>query len=193
VIQTLEDSGIRDKFQRFQKPPQPDTSVTKRDSIGIPTPAPPATPDVRYDPAAWDEECFAVFAEGRDPGACPQCGRTGFYGPRVGGRGRRYRACRFCGFHQDVGGLPDLARPTSHRCGVWPQVARAPYVWWLPPDEDEYLCPFCEERVRLEDARVRAPIDDPEHPWWKVPQERTRFYYARFWENWAFTKGRVFI
>jgi len=72
-------------------------------------------------------------------------------------------------------------------------VARAPYVWWLPPEKESYVCPFCEERVSIDETRVAAPIDDPSHPWWKVPQRRTRFYYSRFWENWPFTKGRVFL
>ncbi|MCH7874433.1 MAG: hypothetical protein IH965_03945 [Gemmatimonadetes bacterium] len=142
---------------------------------------------------SWDEDCLRLFGEGRDPGPCPSCGQTGFYGPRVGGQGRRYRACRFCGFHQEVGGAPSRAHPTVHGCSTWPDTARAPYIWWVPPKQDEYTCPFCETHVALEESRVTAPIDDPEHPWWKVPQARSRFYYARFWENWPHTKGRVFL
>jgi hypothetical protein len=40
---------------------------------------------------------------------------------------------------------------------------------------------------------VKRPVDDAEHPWWKVPQGRKRSYYIRFWDNWEFTKGRSFM
>ena len=165
----------------------------RRDSRGVPLPTRPAADDIPYTPEDWEEECFAVFAEGRDPGACPSCGRTGFYGPRVGSDGRRSRACRFCGFFQDVAGPPTRAHPSVHGCADWPTVARAKYIWWLAPGEDGYTCPFCDSRVSLQDSAATPPIDDDAHPWWKVPQSRTRFYYSRFWENWPFTKGRVFL
>ena len=171
----------------------PVPQVKRRESLGVPTPALPIDQEVAYSVGAWDEECFALFAEGRDPGTCPSCRRTAFYGPRVGGRGRRYRACRFCGLLQDVGGRPGRATPTVHGCADWPEVARAPYIWWLPPEQTEYTCPYCEEQVSADDARVTAPIDDRDHPWWKIPQGRTRFYYSRFWENWPCTKSRTFL
>jgi hypothetical protein len=72
-------------------------------------------------------------------------------------------------------------------------VARAPYIWWLAPDADSYHCPFCDKQVTLAESRIESPSDQPSHPWWKVPQGRNRFYYARFWENWPYTKGRVFL
>jgi hypothetical protein len=163
------------------------------DSEGIPTPALPAEEGVEYTVAAWDEECFALFAEGRDPGVCPACGRTGFYGPRVGPDGERYRSCRFCGFYQRVLERPRRAQPSVHGCAWWPEVARAPYIWWAGPGEAEYRCPFCQARVKAANHKVTAPSDDPGHPWWKVPQGRNRFYYSRFWENWPYTRGRAFL
>jgi hypothetical protein len=165
----------------------------KPEPVGNPAPVVPAEEDVPYTPAAWDEECFSLFAEGRDPAPCPSCGRTGFYGPRVGPTGERFRACRFCGLHQDVNGPPTRARPSIHRCSTWPEIARAPYIWWLAPGREEYHCPFCDQTVQLAATLGTVPSDEPQHPWWKVPQNRTRFYYARFWENWPFTKGRVFL
>ena len=164
-----------------------------RDSQGVPIPVLPAEEDVSYSQADWDEETFALFAEGRDPPACPKCGRIGFYGPRVSEQTGRHRACRFCGFFQRVDGPVERATPTVHRCGTWPTVARAPYLWWVDPGRDAYVCVFCEGPVSVDASRVQAPADEPQHPWWKVPQARTRFYYARFWENWPFTKGRVFL
>jgi hypothetical protein len=144
--------------------------------------------------SAWDEDAFAAFAEGRDPTPCPACGRVGFYGPRVAGpTGVRLRACRFCGFYQVAGGPPARAHPTAHGCPDWPEIARARYVWWAAPDETSYLCPFCQETVQVGDHATGVPSEDPNHPWWRVPQGKTRFYYARFWENWPFTRGRVFL
>jgi hypothetical protein len=117
----------------------------------------------------------------------------GFYGPRVAGGGERYRGCRFCGFYQAIGEPGTLARPTAHGCANWPEIAKAAYVWWSPPTEHSYRCPFCGETVQVANHIMRAPSDDPQHPWWRVPQGKNRFYYARFWENWPFTKGRVFL
>jgi hypothetical protein len=162
-------------------------------SEGNPTPALPADEGVEYTVAAWDEECFALFAEGRDPSLCPACGRTGFYGPRVGPDGERYRSCRFCGFYQRVDERPRRAVPSAHGCAWWPEIARAPYLWWVLPEDPEYRCPFCQAKVKPADHAATAPSDDPAHPWWKVPQGRNRFYYMRFWENWPYTRGRAFL
>lgn len=40
---------------------------------------------------------------------CPECGNIGFYSPRSGGE-RKYRACKFCGFWQDVDERPGHCR-----------------------------------------------------------------------------------
>jgi hypothetical protein len=153
-----------------------------------PTPAP-----LTYSAAQWEEECLASFGEGRDPAPCPDCGRTGFYGPRIDATERHYRQCRFCGFSQMVGEAPVRHRPTVHGCQEWPDCARAPYVWWVSQEVESYLCPFCGKRVRVDQATVPRPVDDPSHAWWKVPQHRKRSYYLRFWENWDVTRGRVHL
>jgi hypothetical protein len=153
----------------------------------------PADPAVAYTPRAWEEEAFSLFAEGRDPQPCPKCGWTGFYGPRVGHDGVRYRACRFCGLYQEVNAAPAVADPAVHACSMWPEIARAPYVWWVPPGQESFHCPFCDTDAVLAESRIPIPAADANHPWWRVPQKRTRFYYSRFWENWPFTKGRVFL
>lgn len=163
-----------------------------RSTLGVPTPVAALTEDA-YTSARWDEEAFALFAEGRDPPVCPQCGTTGFYGPRVAGDGARYRACRFCGLWQAVGGERQAAAPSVHGCLAWPEVARAPYIWWVPPGVTGYECPFCGEAVEVAATRVGVPATDPQHPWWKVPHKRNRFWYASFWERWPYTKGRIFL
>lgn len=157
-----------------------------------PLAVPPALARLSYPSAVWDEEAFAAFAEGRDPQACPACGRVGFFGPRVIGI-VKHRACRFCGFYQEADGEAGRATPTVHGCADWPTIARAPYLWWVPPGERSYTCAFCGGTVIVEEHGVTPPSENPEHPWWRVPQGRNRFYYARFWDNWPFTKGRVFL
>ncbi len=154
---------------------------------------PPESGELSYSSRDWDDECVALFAEGREPPACPACARTGFYGPRVAGKSTRYRECRFCGLHQVVDGPVRQAVPAVHPCATWPEIARAPYVWWLPPDVTGLECPFCGEQVSADQHQVRSPALDDSHPWNRVPQGRDRFYYARFWENWAYTKGRVVL
>jgi hypothetical protein len=159
---------------------------------GHPTPVADLTPDA-YSASRWDEEAFALFAEGRDPSVCPRCGTSGFYGPRVAVDGTRYRACRFCGLFQEVGGAAQRAQPTRHDCATWPEIARAPYIWWAPPGVTEYPCPFCGGGVRVPEHPAPIPATDPLHPWWKVPHRRTRFWYASFWDRWPYTKGRIFL
>lgn len=146
-----------------------------------------------YSFEAWEEELYLAYAEGADPHPCPECGRTGFYGPRFAEPDLRYRSCRFCGFWQSVEGAPALGLPTVHGCETWPHVARAPYLWWVAPSTTSYTCPYCRDEVNVADATVTIPGRDRRHPWWKVPQGRTAKYYRRFWENWAATKGRVFF
>ncbi|MDP3763386.1 MAG: hypothetical protein Q8Q92_01880 [bacterium] len=46
--------------------------------------------------------------------SCPWCKIIGFYGPRVAGE-RKYRACKFCGWWQEVG-EEDPYRCTAVQC-----------------------------------------------------------------------------
>lgn len=146
-----------------------------------------------YPAEQWEAECFAAFGEGRDPAACPDCSRTGFFGPRIDTADGRYRQCRFCGFTQPVGEPATRFVPTTHDCATWPTCARAPYIWWVPSDVTSFLCPYCAARLSVDSARITAPFHDPTHPWWRVPQRRSRRYYLRFWDNWEVTKGRVHL
>lgn len=164
-----------------QSPQVADTLATERER------------NLDYLQADWDSECFFNFGEGRDPTPCPTCSRTGFYGPRFAEPNSRYRACRFCGFSQNVDGPPQWYRPVVHACTPWPTCAKAPYLWWIAPGQASFECPYCHETAEVSAFVVRAPADDHHHPWWKVPQHRRRSYYLRFWENWDSTKGRVYL
>ena len=155
---------------------------------------------ISYTERDWEEESYALFVERSDPRPCPECARTGFYGPRAADPGLKYRACRFCGYWQAVGQPPVQLRATVHGCAAWPVCARARYVWWVHPEQRTYTCPYCGQQVVLEDrnaflkgAVLPAPAADSGHPWHRVPQGRSYSYYLRFWENWPVTKGRVIL
>jgi hypothetical protein len=146
-----------------------------------------------YHRQEWDEESYALFAEGGDPGACPDCGRTGFYGPRFADPEERFRDCRFCGFFQMVDVPARRYVPTAHDCETWPEVSQVPYIWWVSPDLDAFDCPFCTEPILVDSATVPSPIDTPKHPWWKIPQGRSQPFYQRLWRNWAWSTGRTIL
>jgi len=155
---------------------------------------------LRYSEAQWDEDSYRLFGERMDPESCPNCGTTGFYGPRAADRGLKFRSCRFCGFHQVVDEEPVQMLPVVHRCDDWPVCAKAPYVWWVHPDAHQFTCPFCGRESNIHGRNVFAPglvVDRPsdsgDHPWGKVPQNRSYGYYLRFWENWEFTRGRAVL
>jgi hypothetical protein len=151
-----------------------------------------------YTEQQWEDESYALLAERADPSHCPSCGLTGFFGPRARDGGKKFRECRFCGFYQGVGQQPARRRAVAHKCEEWPEVAGAPYIWWIPADERWYVCNFCGKRAAVETSNVfqkgagiTPPSDDPGHPWWNVPQDQTYSFYYDYWEQWPSTKGRV--
>jgi hypothetical protein len=88
----------------------------------------------------------------------------------------------------------------AHGCAEWPEIAKAPYLWWVQPADKFFQCPYCGQRVPVaapnafaRGVLTKAPSDDPEHPWWRVPQKRPYNFYYKFWENWRVTKGRVVL
>lgn len=163
-----------------------------------PTPAPgrltvPVVSTGEYTVSDWEAESYAVFAEGGDPLPCPECGRTGFYGPRFVEPDRKIRSCRFCGFWQRVGDAPQQFVPTAHDCDEWPECSRAPYIWWTAPSINSYPCPYCRGTVVVAASLVSVPNDDPDHPWWKIPQGRSQSFYQRLWKNWPCSAGRTVL
>ncbi|MBI4499676.1 MAG: hypothetical protein HY700_00805 [Gemmatimonadetes bacterium] len=133
-----------------------------------------------YTDTEWEAENAALWA-GANPQSCPQCTRTGFYGPRKNRAERKYRACRFCGFWQVVGRNPEQYRASVPRCHGWPQAAGAPYLWWAAPGEESYACEHCGHLVDVQATLIDAPAQDRSHPWWNVPQNLTQAEYTRYW------------
>ena len=150
--------------------------------------------------ADWEDQSYALVAEKAPPSPCPDCGRTGFFGPRAMDGQPKFLACRFCGYFQAVGHAPTRLRPVAHDCENWPEAARAPYLWWIPMDEKWYVCHYCQRRLVVAGANafmrgvaVTPPVDDPNHPWRKVQQGASYDTYYKLWELWPCTKGRVFL
>ncbi len=147
----------------------------------------------------WEDASYALLAERADPEHCPSCGLTGFYGPRALDDAPKFRECRFCGFYQQVGQQCSRRRPVAHDCDNWPEVAGAPYVWWVAADVRWYHCTFCDNprvpvatsNVFSKGSGIVAPSDDPQHPWWHVPQDQSYAFYYKYWNQWPSTKGRV--
>jgi hypothetical protein len=89
--------------------------------------------------------------------------------------------CKFCGLYQALSGDPVQLVATVHGCRGWPQIAGAPYVWWVQPDEPSYGCPYCGSKVTVSSVTVPRPADDSGHPWWTVPQGMTFEEARHFW------------
>lgn len=90
---------------------------------------------------------------------CPWCKITGFYGPRVAEE-RKYRACKFCGWWQEVGdGEP--YRCTAVQC-----------LDCLHADAHQkfngQVCRKCGSGNKTE---IPWPIDHNEHPAWAMKDE----------------------
>ncbi len=174
-----------------------DTSEPEREG-GAETDKQPSVPT--FTDADWEDQSYALMAEQAAPSPCPDCGRTGFFGPRALDGQPKFLACRFCGHFQAVGQAPTRLRPVAHDCENWPEAAGAPYIWLIPMSEKWYVCHYCQRRVGvaranafMKGAAVTPPADDPNHPWWKVPQDASYDTYYKLWENWPCTKGRVFL
>jgi hypothetical protein len=120
----------------------------------------------------WTQESAALHA-GEDPLNCPACLRRGFYGPREADQARRYRACKFCGFWQNVGQLPhEIIRYECRQPDHWTMDWREPHESWQ--------CPICT-RPYSPSAAVPWPADDPTHPWHETPTAGSQADYISYW------------
>lgn len=136
------------------------------DTSGMPM----SEPD--YTQADWAQEVQAL-REGDDPPPCPGRDRRGFYAPRGDDDGRQNRACKFCGFWQDVGKPPHtIIRyecPHGNGWGV---------ADWKEPHES-WDCLHCGKHYTPDEA-VACPLERPNHIWHKAPEEGFQEDYNRF-------------
>lgn len=100
---------------------------------------------------------------------CPKCGVVGFYGPRGDTSGRKYRACKFCGFWQEVGGKP-------YRCiTVYCDKCQTSdtYNWHIPPwTQGSEYCPKCHAQLK----QTKWASDNPSHPFHKIKEQMDRMH-----------------
>ncbi len=79
-----------------------------------------------------------------------------------------------------------------HPCGLIREVAGAPYITWVVPDQTSYYCEFCKGEAAVAESLITSPAEDGDHPWWRVPQQLSHEEYVRFWlANGA--PGRVYL
>jgi len=109
----------------------------------------------------WEDEDRAL-RDGGDPTPCPRCGRRGFYGPRFAVPSRKYFACKFCGYWQDVNQPPHViiryeCNQPDHRVADWKR-----------PDEG-WQCPGCGHAYQPVDA-VAWPATVLDHLWRSMPE-----------------------
>ena len=128
--------------------------------------------NLRLTATQWEAEDRAL-KRGADPQPCPRCARRGFYAPRFAPPWRRYRACKFCGFWQEMGRPPhkiiryECVRP-DHRYADW----KEPQEWWT--------CPACQSRYSPAQS-VPWPVHNRAHPWHEAPRRGTQRTYIDYW------------
>ena len=128
----------------------------------------------------WQSEWAALRANG-DPPPCPCCRRCGFYEPKLAPPSRRYRACKFCGFWQDVDESPreiiryECQGPGGHWAADW----KVPTESWT--------C-SCGKTYSPEE-RVPWPADDAAHWWNQAPTSGTQNDFRKFWSQHGITPG----
>lgn len=123
----------------------------------------------------WDQEDQALKAGG-DPPPCPQCQRRGCYAPRFAEPSRKYFACKFCGYWQDVGRPPD--RTIRYECN---QLDHSVADWKYPTNE-AWQCPCCTRMYQPEDA-VAWPAASAGHPWRSLPEAGSQAEFSQTWQQ----------
>jgi hypothetical protein len=136
----------------------------------------------RYTEGQWKEEmeissstfCGQHWAAGSCKIPCPKCGTIGFYGPRHDPSGnRKYRACKFCGFWQEVcGSIYDERGGKPYRCiTVYCEKCKT-YNWHLPWIKNTWHCPNCKTEMKI----AKWASDDSCHPFHKLKEQMNKIH-----------------
>ena len=90
---------------------------------------------------------------------CPNCKVIGFYAPRGDAEGRKYRACKFCGFWQEVDGEPYRYEAVlCPDCGC--------FDWHI-----KFTGQVCNNCGGVNKTRCPWAIDCLSHPFWQLKQQ----------------------
>lgn len=128
-----------------------------------------------FSEAEWKKEMDQVSFCGKHPNwfystctiSCPNCHSLGFYGPKMTVNEakeiiRKYRACKFCGFWQEV----DDGEP--YRCIALYCGSCGAYDWTTPKGEEDYKsCGQCSSK----NVKIDWASDNPEHAFWKLKKQ----------------------
>jgi len=137
-----------------------------------------------YAPADWQQEDSAL-RNGGDPQPCPCCSHHGFYAPRADDTNRHYRACKFCGFWQNVDKAPhEIIRYECRGSDHWEADWKEPHESWN--------CSRCRTLFHPNDA-VAWPADDSSHWWHEAPTHGTQQDFRDFWSAKGITVSRFGI
>ncbi len=102
---------------------------------------------------------------------CPVCEVVGFYGPRVAGQ-RKYRACKFCGFWQEVPKEPlTIWGNKGYRCTHIYCPNGHEYDWVHPNINEFRNCKTCNAKLEKTDWAS----DNPNHPFQNIKLVITNF------------------
>ena len=136
-----------------------------------------------YTEKHWEDEMNSNYFCGRHPAAgsctipCPRCGTHGFYGPRGSSSdGRKYRACKFCGFWQEAwGSVYNEKGGKPYRCvAVYCDKCQISdtYDWHLPWTRGFGNCPKCHNEMK----KTKWAIDNLNHPFYKLKEQILRVH-----------------
>ena len=118
----------------------------------------------KYTEKQWEEEmrlgqfCGRHAAFGSCNLECHSCHEVGFYGPReIRSEGRKYRACKWCGFWQEaVGPVFDYRGGASYPCSIRVHKSCGEEGSWGTAGEGLW-CEKCKDNV----IELGAHKDDP--------------------------------
>lgn len=116
-----------------------------------------------YTLGQWGEEMKIALLSYHQPYGscrlpCPGCGVIGFYSPREVGN-RKYRACKFCGFWQEV----DNGEP--YRCIALYCSSCNIYDWTQPKEEKDFKsCEKCGSKYK----KATWAVNNLGHPFWEI-------------------------
>ena len=130
----------------------------------------------QYTEKDWEDEMKSNFFCGKHLPLgscsllCPQCKTLGFYGPRgSSSSGRKYRACKFCGFWQEAwGNFFNEHGGGPYRC-IAVYCDKCGYFDWQDPWAEGGFkhCPKCGAEMK----KIDWASDDPKHHFHKIKEQ----------------------
>ncbi|MBI2042718.1 MAG: hypothetical protein HYT21_03175 [Candidatus Nealsonbacteria bacterium] len=135
--------------------------------------------DKEYTEKQWEEEMrLSVFCGHHTDSfhngcilQCPKCGEVGFYGPRIDPDSKKYRACKFCGWWQEVQGEEgrNINNGEPYRCKHFCCDQCGVYDWGIT--DNLRFCPKGHETKKIDWAS-----DDPNHHFHQLKKDMDQIH-----------------